>query len=186
MGFNYRCPTHFTTVFIPMATRLVLFAACSTLASSSQVDLEALASVCEGGACVGGEEASLLQVLTSKHEVANGAEAADDTEAETTGDACTGHDLKILSPEHWDHVGSCFAEFIPPPRTEPAAACLNALGFPHPLSRGCVQCFMDAKNVTMFRCQALDAKNVAPCSIDNWFKPPCRKCVSDRMKLACT
>merc|ERR1712194_33244 len=106
---------------IPMATRLVLFAACTTLASSSQVDLEAVASVCEGGACVGGEYASLLQVRILKHEdgdqdgdgtdtaVANDAEAAHDTEAETTG-ACTADDLETLKKDdQWGLVVACIS-----------------------------------------------------------------------------
>merc|ERR1712085_3383 len=136
--------------FIPTATRLVLFSACSTLASSSQVDLEALASVCEGGACVGGEEASLLQVLISKHEgpaVANGAEPTDDTAAETTV-VCTADDYKTW--EFWEmYVAKCITRYFMENHSFPTyMGCLNWLNF----STGCTQCVVEESNSTMDSC----------------------------------
>merc|ERR1712194_893198 len=175
-----RCPTHFTTVFIPMATRLVLFSACSTLASSSQVDLEALASVCEGGACVGGEEASLLQVLISKHEgpaVANGAEPTDDTEAETTV-ACTADDYKtwVTSPFGEYYPAECTTRYFMENHSfPPYMGCLNWLNF----STGCTQCVVEESNSTMDSCQA-----ECP-TASGWDSDRCLLCVTWSLELAC-
>jgi len=100
----------FTVIFVPMATRLVLFAACSALASSIQVDIDASVADCEGDTCVVDEEASLLQLRVSKIEEGDQPSDAADTAApddaedainetevatETTG-ACTASDLDTL------------------------------------------------------------------------------------------